>query len=666
MADKPLLQVQDLSVAINTSDGYRDLLDKLNFSIDPGETFALVGESGCGKTFTSLAITQLLPPVAKLRCYSKILLNGTDLLTLSDVAMSEVRGRRIAMIFQEPMTSLNPVMTVGQQILEVLYRHFSHDRGAAKRRAIELLDAVGIPAAKQRFNEYPHQLSGGMKQRVMIAISLAGEPELLIADEPTTAVDVTIQAQILRQLKDLQQDMGMAILLISHDLGVIAQAADRVGVMYAGQIIEHAPVAEFIQAPAHPYTQGLFAAIPDLAKRESLLQTIEGNVPPLLAGIQGCRFANRCQHAWNTCRSEVPQLYQVSSHHEAACFLYSDNTGKPDNPQPSTQTALHPVASPSDEILLKSLDVRVYFPVRKGILKRKVADIKAVDGVSLELKAGRTLALVGESGCGKSTLGKALLRLLPTSDGEVVFKGDSIETMSRKALRHLRHELQIIFQDPYASLDPRMVAKDIILEGLRHRRHAIDDLDAHARELVQHVGLTEAMLYSYPHEFSGGQRQRLSVARALAMQPDVIICDEPTSALDLSVQAQILNLLKSLQREMGLAYLFISHDISVVGYMADDIAVMYLGRIVEQGPVQAILDKPKHPYTQALLQAVPEIRLDKSITEAALVGEQPSPMAPPSGCHFHPRCPKAMDKCKQAYPRETGAAHKVRCYLHEE
>ena len=582
--------------------------------------------------------------------------------------MRAVRGRRVSMIFQEPSTSLNPVLTCGDQIIEVIRRHSSRSGAEARARALELLDAVGIPDAERRLNEYPFQLSGGLKQRVMIAAALAVDPEVLIADEPTTALDVTIQAQILDLMAKLQRERGMAILLITHDLGIVARLADRVAVMYAGEIVEHASREAFLRAPQHPYSQKLFAALPTPEKRGGELAVIPGQVPPLTRVFAACRFAERCELVFERCRREAPRLLRLEGGHRVRCHLREQ---APAGPREAAADAPSSVSQgAAGDKLLEVRDLKVHFPIRHGVLRRTVGHVRAVDGISLELRAGRTLALVGESGCGKTTAGKGILQLEPPTDGSVMLyengQGTELTRLSHAELRARRNAMQIIFQDPYASLNPRMRVADILLEGMKSLKVGRDDAERVrlADEMLERVGLPSESKGRYPHEFSGGQRQRIAIARALAVRPKLIVCDEPTSALDVSVQAQILNLLRSLQERLGIAYLFITHNLSVVEYLAHEVAVMYLGRIVERGTVEEVLRAPKHPYTEALLSAVPTLERSREIVK--LAGELPSPANPPPGCHFHPRCPKARPECAKDYPDAVrlSATRSVACVLY--
>ncbi|MDD4964815.1 MAG: ABC transporter ATP-binding protein [Gallionella sp.] len=708
-----LLSVNRLTTALQSGVA---IVDGISFEIAAGETFALLGESGCGKSMSALSLMRLLPDGVA-NTGGLVVLGAVDLLGLPEREMRRVRGGQLAMIFQEPGLSLNPVMTVGAQLAEVLRLHsplplpsppaplplagegrkapsslalLPVGEGNVEARCIDLLAQVGIPDAARRVREYPFQMSGGMKQRVMIAMALAGQPDVLIADEPTTALDVTIQAQVLQLLRDTQARTGMAMLLITHDLGVVAEMAHRVGVMYAGQIVEQADRATLFAQPLHPYTQKLFTAVPDASRRNQPLSAIAGAVPPLGSIPQGCRFAPRCDQAWALCESESPAWTEVRAGQGVRCHLYVE-TGREKREGGRENPVTLPPPSPFSlsPSLLQVTDLQVHFPIRKGILQRTVGQVKAVDGVSLEIAPARTLALVGESGCGKTTLGKALLQLIRPTAGSVQFAGQELIDTPYKH----RAAMQMVFQDPYSSLNPKMRIAEILEEGMIPARGRGETLGLRGAQpspptplplageesyskgraarqaqidlLLDQVGLARTSKWRYPHEFSGGQRQRIAIARALAVSPQLLICDEPTSALDVSVQAQILNLLKSLQQEFDLAYLFITHNIAVVEYLAHDVCVMYLGRIVERGTVADVLRAPKHPYTQALLSAVPRITGDRSEL-IQLAGELPSPANPPSGCHFAPRCPQVMPRCHIVYPPVTQLSHEheVNCHLY--
>jgi peptide/nickel transport system ATP-binding protein len=596
------LSVAGLKTQLDTPEGVLRAVDGVDFEIRAGECFALVGESGCGKSMTALSVLRLLPEVARIAA-GEVRLDGQDLLALPEAAMRAVRGKRVAMIFQEPSTALNPVLTVGRQVTEVLERHGAARGAAARRRAIELLEAVGIPDALRRYDEYPFQLSGGLRQRAMIAAALAVDPEVLVADEPTTALDVTIQAQILELLKQLQAKRGMALLLITHDLGIVAQMATHVAVMYAGEIVEVAARDDFLRAPQHPYSQKLFEALPG---RGGELAVIRGQVPALTSAFAGCRFVERCDQALERCRAEVPLLRDPGNGLRVRCHLRESGRAAPRG-EPAAPGAMRD--APATPLVLEAVDLKVHFPIRRGVFRRTVGHVKAVDGVSLAIHEGRTLALVGESGSGKTTVGKAILQLLRPTGGQVRHGGEELTRLSRGALKRHRARMQIIFQDPYASLNPRLRIADILAEGMKSLGVGANDAERARRidVLLEQVGLPAQSKSRYPHEFSGGQRQRIAIARALAVEPRLIVCDEPTSALDVSVQAQILNLLKSLQERLGLAYLFITHNLAVVEHLAHEVAVMQAGRIVEQGEAAQVLRAPRHAYTRTLLAAVPRI-----------------------------------------------------------
>ena len=628
-----MLEIHDLEVGLDSESGLVRAIDGLRLSMHRGETFALVGESGCGKSMTALALMRLLPENGRVLA-GRVELEGTDTLALSEQAMRSVRGGRIGMIFQEPSTSLNPVMKVGAQIVEAIEAHTDLRGEAARLKAIDWLMRVGIPEPERRIDEYPFRMSGGQKQRVMIAMTLATEPDFLVADEPTTALDVTIQKQILDLLRDLQKEQGMGLLLITHDLAVVSGMAQRVALMYAGQIVEVATAAEFFNAPKHPYAQALLRALPDADRRGEPLTAIAGTVPALTQEFAGCRFAPRCASVMPHCANTAPTLEALTPTRGVRCLLYvkgalqTPTTPPAVRPEASKGTQPSPVRAEPVEalrqaqgerlganqpLLLQVKALRVRFPIRKGFLQRTAGYFDAVAGVSFEICAGSTLALVGESGCGKTTTGKAIVQLLRTQaviEGQTLLQGRNLFDLEDDGLKAARRDIQIIFQDPYASLDPRMRVFEILEEGLVALRPEMDAAARRARleQLADQVGLRRESLGRYPHEFSGGQRQRIAIARALAVQPKLIVCDEPTSALDVSVQAQILNLLETLQRELGLSYLFITHNIGVVEYIADEVAVMQAGRIVEQGPSERVLRSPAHAYTRTLLAAVPRLQ----------------------------------------------------------
>ena len=614
-----MLEIDNVRVALDSEAGLVKAIDGMRLTLQRGETFALVGESGCGKSMTALALMRLLPENGRVTA-GEIRLDGEDLLALPESGMRAIRGGRIGMIFQEPGTSLNPVMRIGEQLVEAIETHTELRGAAARQRAIEWLRKVGIPEPERRIDEYPFRMSGGQKQRVMIAMTLAAEPDYLVADEPTTALDVTIQAQILDLLKDLQKERGLGLLLITHDLAVVSGMAHQVALMYAGQIIEVARADDFFSAPKHPYARLLLRALPDAQRRGEALAAIRGTVPPLWLTFEGCRFEPRCDRAYGACKTTPPRLLEQPGGRRVRCHLYADDApasalapgdaGAARAVEPLSAAVATPGA---DGPLLEVERLAVRFPIRKGLLQRVVGYFDAVDGVSFRINAGRTLALVGESGCGKTTTGKAIVQLLRGQakiEGSAKLQGRDLFSLEGDALHEARRAIQIIFQDPFASLNPRMRVFDILEEGLLALRPEVDGGARRAalERLVDQVGLRRDALERYPHEFSGGQRQRIAIARALAVQPKLIVCDEPTSALDVSVQAQILNLLLELQRELGISYLFITHNIGVVEYIADDVVVMQKGRVEEAGSATSVLGRPQSAYTRTLLAAVPRVQ----------------------------------------------------------
>ncbi len=653
-----LLEVEDLHVHFVTTRGVVRAVEGLSYKVRPGEVVALVGESGCGKSVSALSVMRLLAKPAGRIVQGRVLFQGRDLLTLSDEAMRAIRGRDISMIFQEPMTSLNPVLRVGFQIMEPLIIHFGWDEARARVRAVELMQMVGIPDGARRLDQYPHQFSGGMRQRAMIAIGLACNPKLIIADEPTTALDVTIQAQILQLMKDLSRELDIALVVITHNLGVVARYADRVNVMYAARLAEQAPADGLFARPRHPYTQGLLRSVPRLDRaRTAKLETIEGLPPNLLDPPQGCRFAERCFAAAEKCRAEVPPLRAVASDHFAACWRV-DEVAQPARLAAVAKSGADVGPSAPDVPGMEVKDLVKHFAVKTGGGKSGV--VRAVGGVSFDVPAGKTLGLVGESGCGKTTVGRLILKLEEPTSGSVWFKGRDIAQDSRADLMAMRRQVQAVFQDPYSSLNPRMTIGQIIAEPMRVHRLVSDAKTARGRvaEILTRVGLFPYMAERYPHELSGGQRQRVGIARALGMEPSFLVCDEPVSALDVSIQAQIINLLEDLQTSLGLTYLFIAHDLAVVRHISHRVAVMYLGRIMEIADRDTLYDAPAHPYTQALLAAVPtpDPEAEKRRPHVLLPGEVPSPLDPPSGCVFRTRCPQATEDCKVTVPELKSVA----------
>ena len=658
-----LLRVINLRTQFSIRSGVVTAVDDVSFDINPGECVGLVGESGCGKSTTGLSIMRLLPPNGRVAGGSVELL-GRDLAPLSEKAMRSVRGNEVALIPQDPMTSLNPTMRIGRQISEAVLLHRDVTKEQARQRAIEVLGLVEMPSPEERLTQYPHELSGGLRQRVMIAMALACEPKLLIADEPTTALDVTIQAQILDLIDSLREKLGMAVLLITHDMGVIAGRTDRVVVMYAGQVAEEGSTESIFSSMRHPYAAALLESVPSVERTVGdRLLSIPGLPPDLSQALVGCRFAPRCSQTTERCFREAPELTKQDTH-EYRCF----------NPVngPSALKSIHgerPAgASKSHEVLIKVDNLVKEFPVMSGgLVRRKVASVKAVSGVSFEIRQGETFGLVGESGCGKTTVSKLLTMLEPADAGTIEFEGVNLRDIGGHELRNRRRDFQMMFQDPYASLDPRMKVGSIIREPLRVQGVGSEaDQKARVLDLLNEVGLSPAAADRFPHEFSGGQRQRIGFARALALEPKLIIADEPVSALDVSIQAQLLNLMKDQQARRGLTLLLVSHDLAVMRYMADTIGVMYLGKLVEVGPAASILSGPVHPYTAGLLEAVPVPNVAEARRRRGrqIKGELPSSVNPPSGCRFHTRCPRAQERCSVEEPAFEAFANGTRAACH--
>jgi peptide/nickel transport system ATP-binding protein len=639
-----------------------------------------VGESGCGKSMTGLSIMGLLPPGGSI-VNGSIKLDGRELVGLSDAELRTIRGNDVAMIFQDPLTSLDPTKTIGYQVAEPVRLHKGASKAAARARATEVLGLVGLPRPAERLGDYPHQLSGGLRQRVMIAMALSCEPKLLIADEPTTALDVTIQAQILALLHDLKDRLGMAMLLITHDMGVIAGHADRVQVMYAGRMVEITETGNLFQHMRHPYTHALLASIPRLSQDGTQrLLTIGGLPPDLSDPPAGCRFAPRCSRATDKCRAQEPPLTGETQEHLFSCWHPVDGpagAGAADAAAARALAVADRPAGPDSEDgaarpgtpLLEVRDLVKEFPVTSGaILQRRVASVHAVSDVSFTVTAGETFGLVGESGCGKTTIGRLVVALERPNSGSVLLAGQDISALSRGELRRQRRDLQLMFQDPYASLDPRMRVGSIIREPLSIQNvGSRQQQRQRVAELLDEVGLPRSAVERYPHEFSGGQRQRIGLARALTLSPKVIVADEPVSALDVSIRAQVLNLMKRLQADHGLTYIVISHDLAVVKYMADRIGVMYLGKLVEMGSADDIYQRAAHPYTAGLIATipVPDPEAARARRGVGIKGELPSPVTPPSGCRFRTRCPFAQDLCAEEEPqlRSFGPGHVAACHF---
>jgi len=664
----PLLEVRDLTTHIRTGRGLVRAVDGVSFTLEAGETLGLVGESGCGKSMTGLSLMGLLPPGGTIVAGSSVVLGGRELVGLPARELHRVRGNDIAMVFQDPMTSLDPTKTIGKQVAEPVRRHRGCTRAEATDRAVEVLGLVGLPRPRERLKDYPHQLSGGLRQRVLIAMALANEPRLLIADEPTTALDVTIQAQILDLLADLRTRLGMAMILITHDMGVAAGHTDRINVMYAGRIAESTGTKELFRGMRHPYTQSLLASVPRLTQDPArALPTIPGRPPDLADLPTGCRFAERCRYVTDRCRAQEPVLSGPDSH-RYACWHPTDGPLPPDPAAVVDRPAGPPVAVPARP-LLEARDLVREFPVGgnfRPARTRKV--VHAVSGVSLELGPGETFGLVGESGCGKTTVGRLLVGLDHPDAGTITLDGTDLGRLRGRELRRRRRDQQMMFQDPFSSLDPRMRISSILREPLQIQGlGTARQQKARVAELLTEVGLPQRALELYPHEFSGGQRQRVGLARALALTPKLIVADEPVSALDVSVRAQMLNLMKRLQAAHGLSYVVISHDLAVVRYLAARIGVMYLGRLVEVGNADDIHRRPAHPYTAGLLAAVPvpDPERERGRRGAGISGELPSPVDPPSGCRFRTRCPLARERCAIEKPalRRFDPGHTAACHF---
>ncbi len=675
----PVLSVSNLEVTFPSEAGAVNAVRGVSFDLYPGQTLGIVGESGSGKSVSSLAVMGLLPEYAKISGSAK--LNGRELLGLSDQEMAGIRGKEIGMIFQDPLSALTPVFDVGTQLVEAIRSHQKVSKQKAWDMAVELLDLVGIPDPKRRAKAFPHEFSGGMRQRVVIAIAIANNPSVLIADEPTTALDVTIQAQILDLIKTVQRETHGATIMITHDMGVVAGSVDEVMVMYAGRPVEKAEVHDLFANPKMPYTVGLLGSIPSATKREkSALTTIEGNPPIVINLPDECAFAPRCPAATEACLATEPPLLPVAEHHEAACVRSEEiEKGKIADQEifptpPLLEGDLARVPREQREVVLDVQNLTKTFPLVKGaFLKRTVGEVHAVNDISFDIREGECFAIVGESGSGKTTTLLEIMDLDPSEPTKITLGGQDVASISKKERRLLRRDIQIVFQDPMGALDPRLTVADIIREPL----DALEwegDRTARVYELMELVGLNLSHVDRFPGHFSGGQRQRISVARALAAEPKLIVLDEPVSALDVSIQAGMLNLLDELKARLGVSYLFVAHDLSVIRHISDRAAVMYLGQFVEQGDTDALFDDPKHPYTQALLSAIPlaDPEAERNRERILLSDHLPSPAEKTQGCPFRMRCPlretlseAEQQRCQDERPemRSVGADHFQACHF---
>ena len=672
MSNSPLLDIRDLHTDIEIRSGVVHALSGVDLHVNAGETLGIVGESGSGKTMTALSLMGLLPQGGSVSS-GQIILDGQDLTKLALKEKRKLRGTKVGMIFQDPLTSLNPTMKIGLQVCEPLRVHEKLSKKEALERAVEILKRVGMPRPEVVINNYPHQLSGGMRQRVMIAMALVCKPRILIADEPTTALDVTTQMQILDLIDELRDEYQMGVILITHDLGVVAGHTDRVAVMYAGRIVETAPTKTLFTEPKHRYTSSLMAALPERALAAGTkLFSIPGAPPSLTNLPVGCRFAARCLWATDECRAGYPDLSGDDAHTFSCFHPVQEGDESPaalqaklDTQKNGDEAGAQQAPLVSSEVLLDVKEAsREYESAGSGFFKRDKGVVSAVDRVSITVKKGETYGLVGESGCGKSTMGRLIAGLERPSGGAIELDGRDLATLKGRDAVTIHRDVQMMFQDSYAAMDPRMRIDQILAEPMSIQKTGnASQIAERIMEIIEQVGLTEEILDRYPHEFSGGQLQRIGFARSLTLAPDLIVADEPVSALDVSVQAQVLNLMKDLQAELGLSYLFISHDLAVVQYMADRIGVMYLGRIVEEGPAKEVVENPKHPYTKALIDSIPVPDPEFSHDDRAikLTGEPPSAVNPPEGCRFRPRCPFAGEECK-IQPALTDERHRVACH----
>ncbi len=671
-----LLEVKNIQTCFLTDGTRVRAVDGVSLHLDRGEVIGIVGESGSGKSVTMMSVLQLIGAPGKIEG-GEVRLEGVEKNLLdyeaNSTQMRDVRGGRISMIFQEPMTSLNPVLTIGYQIQENIMLHLKFDKEEARKRTIEMLKMVKIPDAEQRFHYYPQQFSGGMRQRIMIAMAMSSKPDILIADEATTALDVTTQAQLLEMIRDIAKETKTAVIIVTHNLGIVARFSERIYVMYSGNVMETANTTNIFKSPQHPYTRSLLRAIPRLDDlKDRVLIPIDGLPPNPAMRPEYCPFYDRCEYRMDKCKEgKKPDLAEVNKNHWAACCLTNDELEAKEEEIRRKPKKAAPVRNLSQKNCLEIENVRKYFPIYKGMMRKKVGEVKAIEEITFHLRKGETLGIVGESGCGKTTMARCIMRVYKPEEGKILFDGTDIASFNDRQLKPYRPKIAMIFQDPFSSLDPRQTAGSIVGESLKLSNQYKDARKYEERvdELFRIVGLDPALKDRVPHEFSGGQRQRIGIARALSSEPDIIICDEPISALDVSIQAQIINLLEELQAKLGISYLFIAHDLAVVKHISDRILVMYLGRVVEIADCEDLYNHTLHPYTKALLSAVPvaDPEVESGRERVPIQGEVPSIVNRPKGCPFNDRCSQAMDRCKQEVPKlkEAGNRHEVACFLYE-
>ncbi len=671
-----LLEIKNIETCFKTDGQLVKAVDGVSMYLDPGEIIGIVGESGSGKSVTMMSMLQLISSPGKITG-GEVYIQGEDKNMLEygpdSEQMRHMRGGKVSMIFQEPMTSLNPVLTIGYQIQENIMEHLHFSKEEAKKKAIEMLKLVNIPDAEERFNYYPQQFSGGMRQRIMIAMAMSSEPTVLVADEATTALDVTTQAQLLEMLRDIAKKTNTALVIVTHNLGIVARFAERIYVMYSGSVVEMTDTKRLFANPEHPYTRALLRAIPRLDDpKDRVLIPIEGLPPNPASRPSYCPFYDRCEYHMDKCREcSKPQLAELEIGHFAACHLTEEEKAAKAREIASKETKKAPKIIAKDELCLDVKNVKKYFPIYSGLMRKNTGEVKAIEDICFYARKGETLGIVGESGCGKTTLARCIMRVYQPEDGEIIFNGTDIAKFNDRQMYPFRRKIAMIFQDPFSSLDPRQTAESIVGESLLLHKLVKNkaEYDARVDELFRIVGLDPALKYRVPHEFSGGQRQRIGIARALSSEPDMIICDEPISALDVSIQAQIINLLEELQAKLGLTYLFIAHDLAVVKHISTRILVMYLGRVVEIAECDELYSNTLHPYTRTLLSAVPvaDPVVEESRERIPIRGEVPSLTKRPEGCPFHDRCPNATERCRKEVPalKNVGNGHEVACFLYE-